>query len=100
MNMISLFDEDAKYIEDAEFLDVAIQKAIDPIMRKCVADGYSVRDVYTIAQMAAMDIMTEIILDNDMDMAKRNTPSKNHSSNFNDYMDAWVENIKRGKRND
>ena len=98
--MISLFDEDAKYIEDATFLDAAIQKAIEPIMRKYAADGYSVRDIYTIAQLTAMDIMTEIILDNDMDMEKRNIPSKNHSSNFNDYMDTWVENIKRGKRND
>ena len=69
--MISMFDENSKYIEDAEFLDAAIQKVIDPIMRKYVKDGYNVRDVYTIAQLAAMDIMTEIILDNDIKEARR-----------------------------
>lgn len=64
--MISLFDENAKYTEDATFLDAAVQKLIEPIMRKYANKGFSVRDIYTIVQMTAMDIMTEIILDNDM----------------------------------
>lgn len=69
--MISLFDENAKYIEDAQFLDAAIQKVIEPIMRKYAEKGYNIRDIYTIAQLTAMDIMTEIILDNDMAEARR-----------------------------
>ena len=71
MNMTSLFDENAKYTEGATFLDASIREAIEPIMRKYVEDGYSVRDVYNIVQLAAVDIMTEIILDNDIEEARR-----------------------------
>ena len=68
--MKSLFDENAKYIREAESLDGEIQKAIEPIMRKYVEKGFSVRDVYTITQLTAVDIMTEIILDNDREREK------------------------------
>lgn len=64
--MISLFDRNAKYTNDATFLDAAVQKAIEPIMREYVKKGFSVRDVYAITQLVAVDVMTEIILDNDM----------------------------------
>ena len=71
IGMISMFDKNAKYTKAGESLDVAIKKAIDPIMRAYVKQGCSVRDVYTIAELTAKDIMTEIILDNDMEEARR-----------------------------
>lgn len=69
--MISLFDKNAKYTEDAMSLDVAILKAIEPIMRNAAEKGFSVRDIYTVTHLVAVDIMNEIILDNDVKEGER-----------------------------
>ncbi len=65
-----MFDNYAKYTEDVTFFDAAIQKAIEPIMREYAKKGFNVRDIYTIAQLAAMEIMTEIIFDSDMEKVR------------------------------
>jgi len=64
--MTNLFDKNAKYTVDAEILETAIQKAIEPIMREYAEKGFNIRDIYTIAHLTAVDTMTEIIIDNDM----------------------------------
>ena len=68
--MKTLFDENAKYTKDAQNLDAEIQTAVEPIMRSYAKEGFSIRDIYNIAHLTVMDIMTEIILDNDMKRAK------------------------------
>jgi len=59
----TLFDENAKYIEDASILDQEIFQALNPIMKKYTEMGYSVREIAHIMNLTVLEIECMTILE-------------------------------------
>jgi hypothetical protein len=61
--MIHLFDDDDRYTEAASIIDRQAYDALRPIFEFWVKEGYSRRDIYTVMNGAANELMLWSVLD-------------------------------------
>lgn len=59
----SLFDVNDRYEERAMLLDSEIAKALRPIFKKYIDQGYSIREIAAIASHTVLDLECDYVLD-------------------------------------
>ena len=55
-------DTDERYVDEGSNLDYEISQAIRPIMERYISEGYSIRDVISIAQEVVWGVGLEFLL--------------------------------------
>jgi len=60
--MKSLYDEDARYTDDAASIDSATRDALTPILDEWTAKGYSPREIAHLMSAAVQDIELDAVM--------------------------------------
>ena len=68
--MKRLFDDNSKYIQEANNLDLEVTKVIGPIVKKWVGEGFCPRDIFYVITGAVTSDVLGSILQNDYERYK------------------------------
>ena len=62
-SILSLFDKDDRYTDEALDLNVSIQRAIAPIVKDALQAGFPIREIIHLIHLAVTDTELDVILE-------------------------------------
>jgi len=62
-SVLSLFNEDDLYTDEAFALNESVVIALTPIVKEAIRNGFSIREIIHVLHLAVTDIELDVILD-------------------------------------